>query len=182
MVPATPDIGQPDLTRLAGPPGRDDVLGALEHQATRGDAVEVGAVVGEEGGPGEVLRYLGVGTAEAVGQLVRQLRPVGVAHDGRRHRARPAHVVAVEKVEQLVHLRLAKAADVVRVVDVAWRGPNQDEVVEELRRALGGEHADHGAHRVADEHAATDAELAAELDDVAGVALEGAVFRGVVGG
>ena len=45
---------------------------------------------------------LRVGAAEALGQLRAQLGPVGVAHDHRRHRRRPAEVVAVQRLEQLV--------------------------------------------------------------------------------
>ena len=43
------------------------------------------------------LGDLGIGAAEAVGQFFAQLRPVGIAHDRRRHRRRPAHVVVGEK-------------------------------------------------------------------------------------
>ena len=54
--------------------GRDDVLAALQDQRRDGDAGEVGPVVGEEGDAGELAGDVGVGAAEAVGQLLGQLR------------------------------------------------------------------------------------------------------------
>ena len=68
----------------------------------------------EERHPGELAGDLRVGAAEAVRQLLPELGPVGVAHDHRGHRARPAEVVAVERVEQLVDVGLAEPADVAR--------------------------------------------------------------------
>ena len=94
---------------------------------------QVGAVVGEEGDAREVPGDLRVGAAEAVGQLLAELRAVRVAHDHRRHRARPAEVVAVERLEQPVDVLAAEAADVVAVVDVAGRGADQDQLGEALR-------------------------------------------------
>ena len=54
--------------------GRDDVLAALQHQRRDVDAGQVGPVVGEERDPGELPGDVGVGAAEAVGQLLGQLR------------------------------------------------------------------------------------------------------------
>ena len=52
----------------------------------------------------------GIGAAEALGELLAELGPVGVAHDHRRHRARPAEVVALERVEQLGDVGLGEPA------------------------------------------------------------------------
>jgi hypothetical protein len=49
--------------------GRDEVVAALQDQRRRLQPGHVGAVVGEEGDPREVGRDLGIGAAEAVGQL-----------------------------------------------------------------------------------------------------------------
>jgi hypothetical protein len=46
---------------------------------------------------------------------------VQIAHDGRRHRCGPAHVVVLQKLWALVDLLLAEAADISDVVDVACR-------------------------------------------------------------
>ena len=67
---------------------------------------EVGAVVGIERDARELLGDVGVGAAEAVGELLAKLRPVGIAHDHRRHRGRPAHVIVGEEVQQLGDLLL----------------------------------------------------------------------------
>ena len=87
---------------------------ALQDQRRHRHRGEVGAVVGQERDPGEPPGDLRVGAAEARRQLLAELRPLGVAHDHRRHRARPAEVVAVQRLEQLVDVRLAEPADVVR--------------------------------------------------------------------
>ena len=76
------------------------------------------------------LGDLRIGAAEAVGQFLAEFRPVGIAHDRRRHGRGPAHVVVGEEVEQLVDLRCGEAADIVAVVDVARRGADQDEALE----------------------------------------------------
>ena len=109
------------VRRTRRPPRRDHVLAALQDERGTSTRGEVGAVVGEERDARELLRDRRVGAAEAVRQLLAELGPVGVAHDHRRHRARPAEVVAVERVEQPVDVLAREAADVVAVVDVARR-------------------------------------------------------------
>ena len=49
-----------------------------------------------------------IGHAEGIGQLLAQFRPVGIAHDDGGHGLRPAHVIGVKKVEELVDLRSLK--------------------------------------------------------------------------
>ena len=73
-----------------------------------GDLRQVRPVVGQERHAREVLGDVGVGRAEAVGELLAELRLVGRAHDRRRHRARPSEVVAVERVEQAVDVPRVK--------------------------------------------------------------------------
>ncbi len=94
------------------PDGRrgDRVLARLEHEGGDGDRAEVVPVVGQERHAREARGDLGVGPAEAVRQLLAELRPLGVAHDHGGHRARPAEEVALERVEQLVDVRAAEAA------------------------------------------------------------------------
>ena len=75
----------------------------------------------------------------------------------------------------------AEAADVALVVDVARRRADQDERAEALRLARRGQHADHRAHRVADEDHVGELELAADLEHVVGVAVERGVALRVVG-
>ena len=160
---------------------RDHVVRALQDQGGHPDVGEVGAVVRGEGDPGEVPGDLRIGAAEAVGQLVAELRPVGVAHDHRGHRARPAEVVAVQRLQQPVDVLGREPADVLAVVDVARRGTDQHQPAEALRLAIGGEHADHRADRVADEHDVRQVERVADLQDVVGVAAQVAVAVGVEG-
>ena len=131
---------------------------------------------------GELRGDLRIGAAEAVGQLLAELRPVGVAHDHRAPWRRPAEVVAVERVEQPVDVLGREAADVVLVVDVARRGPDEHERCEQLRPLDGGEHADHRADGVPDEDHVPEPELVADLEHVLGVAVERGVALRVVGG
>ena len=81
-----------------------------------------------------------------------ELRPVRVAHDHRRHRRGPAQVVAVQRLQQLVDVLAAEPAAVAVVVDVAGRGRHQHQRGEPLRRPPRGQHPDHRADRVPDEH------------------------------
>ncbi len=150
--------------------------GALDHQRRHGHLREVGPVVGQERGAGEHPRDGRVGAAEAVGQLLAQLRPVRVAHDHRRHRGRPAEVVAVQRRRAARRCRLgAEPAAVVAVVDVARRRGEQDQLGEPRRLGGDGQHADHRADRVPDEHHVAQVQLAADVQDVLGVAVEGGV-------
>ena len=117
------------------------------------------------------------------GQLLPQLRAVRVAHDRRRHRARPAEEVALHRLQQLLDVRRAEAADVPVVVDVARRGPDQHQLADRLRRPRGREDADHRADRVARRTPRPASSSARQdLDHVVGVAVSERVALGVVGG
>ena len=107
-------------------------------------------------------------------------RAIGVAHDDRCHRLRPAEVVASSDVEQLVDVGPAEPADVVDVVDVARRRADQHQLGEPVGLPVGGEHADHRGDRVADEHDVVEVEGLADLQDVGGVAVESSVAIRVV--
>ena len=161
--------------------GGDRVVARTAGRGSASHPRQVGAVVGQERDAREVPGDLRVRAAEAVGQLLAELGPVRVAHDHRRHRARPAEVVAVQRLEQALDVLAREPADVVPVVDVARRRADQDEPLEPLRLLHGGEHADHRADRVADEHHVGQVELTADLEHVVGVALERAVPVAVVG-
>ena len=149
----------------------DHVLRALQHQRRDLDLREVGAVVGEEGGAGEHLGDVRVHLAEAVRQLLAQLRPLGIAHDHRRHARRPAQVVVAQRLEELLDVRRAEPAAVVAVVDVARRRGDQHELGEPLRLPSGREHDDHGADRVPDERHVAQIELRQISSHVGGVAV-----------
>ena len=114
----------------------DDVFAALEDQRRHVDAGEVLAIVGGERHAGEGLGDLRIGAAEAVGQLLAQLGPVRIAHDRRRHLRRPAHVIGFQKLQQLLDLLRAEAADISFIVDVAGRGTDQHQLAEHARRLL----------------------------------------------
>ena len=160
----------------------DQVVAALQDQGRHRRQRQVGAVVRQEGDAGEMLGDPGVVAAEAVGQFLAQVRTFGNAHDGRGHAARPAEVVRFHRIEQLVDVGAAEAAHVVAVVDVAGRGADHDLGGEALGRLDGGEQADHGADRVADEdHGAGGAAGVEDLQHIFGVAVQAAVPGAVVG-
>ena len=150
----------------------DHVLSALQHQRRDRDLREVGAVVGQEGGAGEHLGDVRVHLAEAVRQLLAQLRPLGIAHDHRRHGRGPAQVVVAQRLEELLDVRPAEPPAVVAVVDVARRRGHEHQLGEPLRLESRREHADHRADRVPDEHHLAQIQLPAQLRHVLGVAVQ----------
>ncbi len=184
-VPGGPHLHEPargDLLAHVLPDGDggDDVVGALEHEGRGLDALEVGAVVGEERCPREALLDVGVGATEALRQLGPQLGPVGVGHDGGGHGPGPAQIIAVEGFEQAGDVVIAEAADVIGVVEIAGRRPDEDQRSEPLGRRDRGEDAHHGADRVPDEHDVVEIERFADLEHVLGVAVERSVAIRVV--
>ena len=94
----------------------DGILGALQDQARDAHACEVGAIVGEESDAREVPGDLRIGAAETVLELRAELRPLGVLHDDRSHRARPAEMIGVQEVQQAIDVRTGESAHVL-VVD-----------------------------------------------------------------
>ena len=54
------------------------------------------------------------------------LGAVGIAHDGRGHRGRPAHMVVLQEFKELADLGFAEAADIIAIVDVTRRRSHQD--------------------------------------------------------
>ena len=155
--------------------GCDRVVGALQDQRGGGDLREVGAVVGQERGTGEDPGDPRVGGTEAVRQLLPEFGTLRVPHDHRRHRRRPAEIVAVQRLQQLVDVRTAEAAPVGVVVDVAGGGGEQHELGEEVRLTVRGQDADHRAHRMPDEDHLPQVQLAADLPYVVRVAVQGRV-------
>ena len=99
--------------------GCDDVFGALEDEATGLYAGKIGPVVGQEGGPGKLLSDLRVSPAKAVRELLAKFRPLWIAHNHRCHGLRPAHVVAIEELQQFLDLGLGEAPHVIAIVYVA---------------------------------------------------------------
>ena len=99
---------------------------------------------------------LWIGPTEAVGELFAKLGSTGVAHDGGRHGGGPAHMIAVEKIQQFLNLIRAEAAGVAILVDVPRRRADQYQTFEEFRGLLCSQDADHGAHRMADKDTVLD--------------------------
>ena len=137
---------------LADRVGRDHVVRALQDQRRDADAARGrrGCRTGTST-RAKRARDLRVGAAEALGQLLAQLGPVGVAHDRRRHRARPAEEVASIDSSSSSMSSRREAAGVALVVDVARRRADEHELAERAGRARGRQHADHRADGVADE-------------------------------
>lgn len=170
------------VQELADRERRDQVVAALQNQGRDRRLRHIGAVVRGEGDAGEVLGDLGIVAAEAVRQFLAQLGPVGRAHDGRRHAARPAEVIRIHRLQQFVDVFVAEAADVIAVVDVARRRTDHHLRHEALRRLDGGQQADHGADRMADEDHRAAGERIEDLEQVVGIALQAGVLVAAVGG
>jgi hypothetical protein len=64
---------------------RDHIVETLQYQRRPGQQRQIDPVVAEEGDARELLGDFRVGAAEAVVELVRQFRLVGLVHDHRRH-------------------------------------------------------------------------------------------------
>ena len=162
---------------------RDHIVGALHDERRHEYRRQVRAIVGEERRLGEALRDDGIGGAEARLELARELRTIGILHDRGREKVRPPDVVLLHHLEQPLDVGALEAADVVRrIVDVARRGADHDEPLEEFGLAIRREHADHAAHGVADEDHVVQIELVANVEHVLRVALERCVALGVVRG
>ena len=152
----------------------DDVVRALQHERRDRDTCARSARLSERNvAVGEPAGDRRVGAAEALGQLGAELRAVGVPHDHRRHRARPAEVVALERVEQLVDVRLAEPArrSRRRRCSGARGRPGR------ARRSARAPRSTASTPIIADTEWPTkidvvQVELAADLEDVVGVAVE----------
>ena len=110
----------------------DHVVRALQHNRRRAHPLEIAPVVGKKRRAREGSGDLGVRPAEAVGELLAEFGPVRVAHDHRRHRARPPKVVALKRSQQARDVLLREAADVPLVVEIARRGPDKHQAGEAL--------------------------------------------------
>ena len=137
----------------------DHVLAALQDERRYRDLPKVCPVVGIECDAREFLRDIRVGPAEAVGELFAKLRPIGIAHDHRGHRGRPAHVIFGEEFQEFGDLLFLEPADIAFVIDIAGRRPHHDEALEHPRRLERREQADHRTDRMADEHRVLQAEF-----------------------
>ena len=94
---------------------------------------------------------------------------------------RPLHLVLVHQVQQFQNVVFGEAARIARRVDVAGRGADQRQLLEEFRAKGRRHHADRGAHRVSDEHDRALTERLADLDQILGIAVQGRMPRSVVG-
>ena len=141
----------------------------------------VAPIVREERNAGEMGGDLGIGSAEAVRQFLPQLGTVGVPHDDRRHRARPAKVIAVERAQQPLDVLPRKSPNVIRIVDVARGWTDQDQGLEATGIPVRCQDSNHGTHRMPDEDGLGELQVAAYLENVGGVAVERRVFLSIVG-
>jgi hypothetical protein len=98
---------------------RDGIVRALQDECWGSHPGEVEPIVRQEGDPGKVTRDRGISPAEAAGELRGQLGAIGISHDDRSHGRGPAHVVGLEKLQELVDVSPLEATQVRVIVDVA---------------------------------------------------------------
>src|ERR1700761_7798224 len=109
---------------------RDDVIAALKYERAGHNPAKIRAIIGREGDPGECFCNLGIGSAEAVGQLDTQFWAIHISHDGRRHSGGPPPVIVRKKLQKLVDLRSGETANVVVIIDITRRWADQDQALE----------------------------------------------------
>ena len=160
--------------------GRDHVVARLDDERGNRHVRQVVPVVREEGDPGEVLCDGGVDAAEACGQAVAQFGAIRISHDDRRHGARPAEVVRIERVEQSLDVDPLESADVGVVVDVPRGRSDEDQLAEARRVTVRREDADHAAHRMPHEDHVVQVEGFEDLQQVLRVPVERVVLAPVV--
>src|SRR5215207_2198337 len=146
------------------------------NKSAGGNLCKISSIVGCEGDTGERLGDVGVGAAEAVDQLLAELGPVGIAHNGGRHSGGPTHVIVSEEIQKLVYLLSLEAADIAVVVNVSRRGADQNEALEQIRILERGENPNHCADRVPDENSLREPQATSNLDHVIGITRERRVF------
>ena len=75
-----------------------------------------------------------------------------------------------KKLQKLLDLLFAESADVIAIVDVPGGRPDHHKLAEHAGRLLRRQRADHAADGMPDENGILQAEFAADLDDVIGIA------------
>jgi len=98
------------------------------------------------------------------------------------HGRRPAEVVALERVQQLVDVSALEAAEVVNVVEVARGRADEHQCREQLGHGDRGGHPDHRRNGVPNEDDVTQSELVTDLHHVIGVAVQRGIAVRVVRG
>ena len=171
--------GQRRVQVLADRQRRDDVVGVLQDERARLQLGHVGAVIGKEGHPREMLGDLWICRAEAVAELFAQCRLLGCPHDDGGHGTCPAEVVSLQRIEEGIDVGATKPADVVAVVDVAGRRTDHHVRREQVRRRDAGKQSDHGADRVSDEHRGRLGVLFQNVADILRVAVQSSVLVAV---
>src|SRR3954463_6081981 len=78
---------------LANRERSDHILTALQDERRYRDLRKISSVVGLESDARKLLSDIWVAPTEAVGQLCAELRPLWIAHNHRRHRGGPSHVI-----------------------------------------------------------------------------------------
>ena len=113
---------------------------------------QVGTVVRQERGPSELLGDDRIGTTETCGQFCPQLGSVRIADDHRRHRRRPAEIVAVERRPAFRRCRPQRSHRHSRRHRCSEpTGPTITSLSKSVGLANRGQCADHRRHRVTDE-------------------------------
>src|SRR3712207_2240071 len=110
-----------------------------------------------------MFRYLRVRPTKAICELRPKLRTVWVAHNRGRHRTGPAKIVAFLELQECFDLVSREPANVVMIVDIAWRWADKNQLLEAFRIFDRSHDSDHGRDRMADEYAIHDIELTANL-------------------
>jgi len=87
------------MHELANFRGGDDILFALQDQGWHRHLGQVSTVIGGEGHPRKSLGDFRIRPAEAVSEFLAEFRAVRIAHDGRRHRRGPTHVVVLQELK-----------------------------------------------------------------------------------
>jgi hypothetical protein len=160
----------------------DQVVAALQDQGGDRRTGHVGADIGAEGHAREMLGDGGIVAAEAARQFLPQVRQVGRTHDRGRHLARPVEEIGLHQLQQAVDVVAVESADVVAVVDVAGRGPDQDLGQEAPRRRERRQQADRRADRMPHDDARARRAGIEDFQQIRDVALQAGVLRAVVGG
>src|SRR5690242_4860050 len=173
-------LWQRPVNEVANGAWRDQIVRALQDQRWHLESRQICTIISEERRLGEATCNHRIGRAEAFSELGGQLGTIRILHHYRSQKIRPADVVLVHRLEQTLDVGTLEAADIRRIVDVAWRWTNHDQSLEAIRFTLGGEHADHAAHRVADEDYVMKIELVNDIEHIVGVAAQCRIFLGVV--
>src|ERR1700681_4622964 len=151
---------------------RDYIFRALQDERWGFQFRQIGTIVGQKCYARKMFGDFGVCAQEPIGQLCREFRAVRVTHNDWSHRVRPSHVITIEKIQQPINIFPVVTSTIVAVVEVAWRRPNQNELLETARFLDSGKYTDHGTDRVPHEHHVLKIQFRANLQDILRVTVQ----------